>query len=882
MRTGLASIGVALAVGALATLAGCGAGPIRARAQGAQSAQSGPCEVARLHRARVPGLLREGRLDRTVRVIEHADKLCPSTARASYAALLETLADLGRFDDVRAVADRVDADPSASPEARAAAKRAREKAGEPSADTGRGLLEEGLAARARGDLPAAQRLFDRAAVLLALESGASLALDFPNGLGFASALPWAGVPDGAARATSSGDPVFAASSSGRLLALADGARVAIVESATMRETLGLEGHRGDVTALAVSPDDKVVASASADRTVRAWTVATGKQVLAVETKEPVRRLWFAGDGGVLVGAHGAVSAWRVPGGAPLGRIDPEPGLDVFDVTPDGLVLAASSEAVQGRHLLSGRPVDELAKVRVAARSADGRLLAAASAREIALLRLPERTRIRKLASSAGAVRLAVSPDGAFVAAEDEQGSLRVWDARTDAPPRAPSGVKGPLFAVTKAGNVIVREGERALAVLDAMGTAPPRRLTFGAGRPLALAPNEDLVMGASIDPPRGLVAWSFETGAARAMPGSPHAESPTAIAMLDGGDATALAIAAGDRVLVLGLRTGELRVLDPSPPGVRGLAFLDGGPRLLAWSESKLMIWELPSGEVRKVADFESGRRRLLAVSADGSLAVVHEGRGPRLWDVGKDQGLASLDARPDAARPAIAIAPDRKTVAIAEAAGGVRLFAVESGAAIRPLGEASAKARALAFVRGGAAVAALLDTGAIAFWETASGRPAREPFGSEDDPVASIAPGAGGLLAMTDPAAGSARVHRLDDAGAAAKTFPSGLTSLRGAAVVGPARAVAVLSADQRTIGLYSADGRPIGAVRVVQGGATAYAIAPDRRYETFGDANGFNDAAVCRLGARTMPAAVCKERFQTVGLLRRLLVEGDVPNEP
>ena len=39
-----------------------------------------PCEKARTQRARVPGLLAQGRLDRTLRVIEMAKTSCPAEA----------------------------------------------------------------------------------------------------------------------------------------------------------------------------------------------------------------------------------------------------------------------------------------------------------------------------------------------------------------------------------------------------------------------------------------------------------------------------------------------------------------------------------------------------------------------------------------------------------------------------------------------------------------------------------------------------------------------------------------------------------------------------------------------------------------------------------
>ena len=83
---------------------------------------SSPCDIAADQRERLAGLLAAGKLDRTVRVIEHADALCPTTASSTWVPLITTLAELGRGEDVRQVATRIESRTQASEEARTAAK----------------------------------------------------------------------------------------------------------------------------------------------------------------------------------------------------------------------------------------------------------------------------------------------------------------------------------------------------------------------------------------------------------------------------------------------------------------------------------------------------------------------------------------------------------------------------------------------------------------------------------------------------------------------------------------------------------------------------------------------------------------------------------------
>jgi WD domain, G-beta repeat len=70
--------------------------------------------------------------------------------------------------------------------------------------------------------------------------------------------------------------VSATSPDGKVIITGDGNTIHLLDAQTGNKLRTILGHQGQVTAVAFSPDGKVIASGSADKTILIWDVATGK------------------------------------------------------------------------------------------------------------------------------------------------------------------------------------------------------------------------------------------------------------------------------------------------------------------------------------------------------------------------------------------------------------------------------------------------------------------------------------------------------------------------------------------------------------------------------------------------------------------------------
>ena len=167
-----------------------------------------------------------------------------------------------------------------------------------------------------------------------------------------------------------------------------------------RVTAFLHGHASFVAAVAVDPGGRMLATGSADNTVRRWDLRKGKPIEPPLTgpTQPVGTVAFSPDGATIAagGVDGLVWRWDARSGQPLGA--PLPGrvdrVRTVAFSPDGRTLAWAGE--DGRIVLWDVGAGQVARTL----DSNGKRL----------------------------YSVAFSPDGRVLASGGEDKTVRLWDA----------------------------------------------------------------------------------------------------------------------------------------------------------------------------------------------------------------------------------------------------------------------------------------------------------------------------------------------------------------------------------------------------------------------------------------------------------------------
>ena len=224
---------------------------------------------------------------------------------------------------------------------------------------------------------------------------------------------------------------------GRMATAGADGRIAIWTTGLQKPDQVFEGHRAPIVALAVSPDGAMLASASWDRTVRLWPLSGGAPRVLEGHSQNVNGVAFTPDGKSLVsvGYDLAVRIWSLTDGAsevvtlaaPLNAVVVAPDNEIVTGAADGKLRMLSADGKDSGEVAAGAtPVVALAISR------DGALIAAASiGGTVAIVDRKTRRVLRTLVGPGMPVwSVAFLPDRETLLSGGADGKIRRWNLRT--------------------------------------------------------------------------------------------------------------------------------------------------------------------------------------------------------------------------------------------------------------------------------------------------------------------------------------------------------------------------------------------------------------------------------------------------------------------